>query len=27
MVFEKLREHQFYLKRSKCAFGKTELLY
>jgi hypothetical protein len=27
MVFGKLREHQFYLKRSKCAFGKTELLY
>jgi hypothetical protein len=27
MVFEKLREHMFYLKRSKCAFGKTELLY
>jgi hypothetical protein len=27
MVFEKLREHQFYLKRSKCAFGETELLY
>jgi hypothetical protein len=26
-VFSVLREHQFFLKRSKCVFGKTELAY
>lgn len=26
-VFLKLREHKFYLKRSKCTFAKTELAY
>jgi hypothetical protein len=23
MVFEKLKEHQFYLNKSKCVFGRT----
>jgi hypothetical protein len=27
MVFEKLKEHQFYLKKSKCVFGRTQLTY
>jgi hypothetical protein len=27
MVFDKLREHKFFLKRSKCVFGKSELTY
>lgn len=27
MVLGQLREHKFFLKRTKCAFGKTELLY
>jgi hypothetical protein len=27
LVFGKMREHQFFLKKTKCAFGKTELLY
>jgi hypothetical protein len=27
LVFDILREHKFFLKRSKCAFGKTELSY
>jgi hypothetical protein len=27
MVLEKLREHHFFLKMSKCCFGKTELSY
>jgi hypothetical protein len=27
MVLQTLREHQFYLKRSKCAFGRNELIY
>jgi hypothetical protein len=27
LVFDILREHNFFLKRSKCAFGKTELSY
>jgi hypothetical protein len=26
-VFTKLREYQFFLKRTKCDFGKTELTY
>jgi hypothetical protein len=27
LVFDTLREHKFFLKRSKCAFGKIELSY
>jgi hypothetical protein len=27
LVFTKLREYQFFLKRTKCDFGKTELTY
>lgn len=27
LVFEKLKEHKFFLKKSKCVFGKVELLY
>jgi hypothetical protein len=27
LVLAKLREHQFYVKQSKCCFGKTELSY
>lgn len=27
LVFSVLRKHQFFLKRSKCVFGKTELSY
>jgi hypothetical protein len=27
MVFDMLREHNFFLKKSKCVFGKTELTY
>jgi len=26
-AFEILRQHQFYIKFSKCAFGKQELEY
>jgi hypothetical protein len=27
LVFGKMSEHTFFLKKTKCAFGKTELLY
>ena len=27
MVFEMLKEDQFYLKKSKCVFGRTQLTY
>ena len=27
MVFEKLKEHQFYLKKSMCVFGRTQLTF
>jgi hypothetical protein len=27
LVLDKLREHQFYLKRRKCSFMKSELKY
>ena len=26
-MFEKLKEHQFYLKKPKCVFGRTQLTY
>ena len=27
MVLQTLRDHQFFLKRSKCVFGRNELIY
>lgn len=27
LVFDKLRGNQFFLKKSKCVFGRTELTY
>jgi hypothetical protein len=27
MVLQILRDHQFFLKRSKCVFGRNELIY